>query len=131
MIAPDSQSVMLVLGSVMAGTRPLGLTLTYGSFFISAKSTYSDSYSIFSSFRMMTTFLSCLSVTVNYLGVAVGCHLPWIWTRGMGVQLDWLYRRRCHDAGSFQYRVKIDEKAKMKYLRTPFKPALLMDSESA
>lgn len=32
MIAPDSQRVISVFGSVMAGTRPLGLTFSKGSF---------------------------------------------------------------------------------------------------
>lgn len=31
MMAPDSQRLMLVFGSVMAGTRPLGLTDSKGS----------------------------------------------------------------------------------------------------
>lgn len=35
-IAPDSHRVMLVLGSVMAGTRPLGLSFSKGSFLRSA-----------------------------------------------------------------------------------------------
>lgn len=34
-IAPDSQRVIPVLGSSMAGTRPLMLTDSYGCFFIS------------------------------------------------------------------------------------------------
>lgn len=38
MMAPDSQSVRLVFGSWIAGTRPLTLMLVKGAFFISAMS---------------------------------------------------------------------------------------------
>jgi len=38
MMAPDSQSVIPVFGSSMTGTRPLGLRVSKGGFFISAMS---------------------------------------------------------------------------------------------
>ena len=37
-MAPDSQRQMFVLESSIAGTRPFGLILTYGSFFMSPMS---------------------------------------------------------------------------------------------
>ena len=56
MMAPDSHSVMPVLGSSMAGTRPLMLIFSKGSFFRSAKSMIFMSYGMSSSAKMMATF---------------------------------------------------------------------------
>lgn len=55
-MAPDSQSVMPVFGSSMAGTRPLGLTEMYGSALILLKSTASLVKGMSRSYSANTTF---------------------------------------------------------------------------